>query len=614
MMYFKKKFLLPILVFFFMQCGSNVNIESENFLSFVDDYVDAYYKFYPVSGIESGFHNYTEYGLNDVSSEAIQKEIESINNFKSRLSRINSKLLTPELLADCEIVKNHIESRLYSLLELKIYKKDPSYYVWIIQNAILYQMIFDYAGSTLDSRLLTTLKYLDGTSVFIDNAISNLELLSKELIDYGIYCFEDLKWFLSNDVKDFFAGTRLADGSSADTVLSQKIDAANAAFDKMLEHLDFLKNDTAALKPSFAIGEKNLALKLKYEQGINLPDTNPFEKIIERTLIEINKDKTAFLEIAQSLNESKTPLENWTEVQTHHPVPGEVAAVLTNQVEVLKDFLKTKDVINVPEDETVVVKAAPAFMLYWYASMWQTGPFEPRPAPPAIYYASDPFGIVKGENGQTDEEAQNEFLTAMITPELWTTAAHEAYPGHFIQGYYTKRVKRDYVDKCILSKVPVTFLFAPFSYYEGWAHYCEQMIREQGFMEDADSTAYKEYLLGQLTDSLLRLCRTYAGIKMHLEEMTLTQAADFFEDNAFLTRENAEVEAERGTYEPDYILYSIGKLAVLQLRDDYKNYLQNSGKIFSLKEFHESFLMKGQYPISVIRKKMIPGDEREIIR
>jgi uncharacterized protein (DUF885 family) len=303
-------------------------------------------------------------------------------------------------------------------------------------------------------------------------------------------------------------------------------------------------------------------------------------------------------------------LKTWEEVQTHHPKPGEVVSVVRPQVEKLIAFLKEKDLIAIPEDEAVNVKRSPAFMLYWYATMWQTGPYEPKPAPPAVYYVSDPKGILP------DEEAQNKFLKAMITPELYTTSAHEAYPGHFLQGYALKQVKRNLVNKGKVSRVAIANVFAPFHFFEGWAHYCEQMVREEGFKPGESEREYNEYLLGQLSDSLLRLCRTYVGILMHLhpEKWDTKRAARFFHDNAFVTVEMAKTEAQRGTYEPDYILYAIGKMALLQLRTDYRQAIEARGGTFSLREFHDHLLSLGQYPVSALHRKMLPEGMREILR
>ena len=123
----------------------------------------------------------------------------------------------------------------------------------------------------------------------------------------------------------------------------------------------------------------------------------------------------------------------------------------------------------------------------------------------------------------------------MVTPELWSISAHEAYPGHFLQGYWTKKVKRDRVDKGELSLVAVSWVFTPYSYYEGWAHYTEQMVREEGLQQDAGLRDYQEYLMGEASDELLRLCRTYVGIEMQMGRMSVAQASNFFEANAFIS-------------------------------------------------------------------------------
>jgi uncharacterized protein (DUF885 family) len=195
----------------------------------------------------------------------------------------------------------------------------------------------------------------------------------------------------------------------------------------------------------------------------------------------------------------------------------------------------------------------------------------------------------------------------MVTPELWSTSAHEAYPGHFLQGYWTKKVKRDRVDKGKLSLMAVSWVFAPYSYYEGWAHYTEQMVREEGLQQDAGPRDYQEYLMGEASDELLCLCRTYAGIEMQMGRMSVAQASDFFEANAFITPDAAEAEAIRDVYDPDYILYSVGKMMILQLRVDYRAAVEARGETFSLREFHDRFLSLGQYPLPVVRAKLLDG-------
>ena len=351
------------------------------------------------------------------------------------------------------------------------------------------------------------------------------------------------------------------------------------------------------------------------KHGLTLPESKPFEKILQRTQAEIKENRAAFEQAAKALDASSSAQEVWNEIaRTRHSIPGEVAADVKQQVDQIVAFLKQKDLISIPTDEVVTVKTAPAFMLYWYATCWSTGPFEPAPAPPAVYYVSDPAGILTGSGTQTDEEAQNEFLLDMVLPELWSTSAHEAYPGHFIQGYALKQVKHNRVDTGQLSLMAVCNIFMPYSFSEGWAHYCEQMVREEGLLKSGEVRAYQEYLMGQRLDALVRLCRTYAGIQMHLGQMTVAEAADFFEANAFTSRDYAETEAQRGAYEPDYILYAIGKIALLQLRADYRTAQEAQGKTYTLRQFHTDLLAHGQYPLPVLRRLLLPGDQGELIQ
>ena len=574
------------------------------FLDLVDRYVDAYYYFHPIRGPEAGIHTYDLNGLGDMSQESLDSELRSVKYFKRCLAGISPSCLGADLAIDYDVLSRNILARLSELENTKSYKRDPYVYADIVQTGILYQMLFEYPNTTLNSRLLVVLKQLDTIPLLMEEAAGHLESVPMALIVYGISSLRDTRQFLKKEVPRYFAHARLPDGSSAGVILKEKILTAADAMTRLIEHIEVLRRAPGP-KPPFALGEKGLADRLRLKEGIGLPFVKPFNNILERTLAEIDENRDAFIKVAKEIDPNKSPREVWELVQTHHPKPGEVVSVVKPQVEKLVRFLKDRNIVAIPEDEEIIVRSSPAFMLYYYATMWQTGPFELRPAPAGVYYVSDPIGIIE------DEEKQNEFLESMVTPELWTTSAHEAYPGHFIQGYALKRVKRRLVDEGKLSKVAVLNIFAPFHYFEGWAHYCEQMVREEGFRPDGGKTEYREYLLGQRSDALLRLCRTYAGIRMHLGEWSQRRATRFFEENAFMTEKAARVEAQRGTYEPDYILYAIGKFALLDLRSDYRRTVEASGGVFSLGEFHNRLLSLGQYPVAKLREKMLPTDTAE---
>jgi hypothetical protein len=582
------------------------SVEKKAFLQLAEQYVDEFYQFHPIRGPESGKHQYDDRGLDDLSPEAITRELESLKGWARRLAQIDTDLLTTELSVDYSLLANNIAARQDELEITRTYAHNPYFYTDIISIGILFQMLFEYAHTTRSTRLQVVFKQLDSIPALMENAILHLQSVSQEALDYGILSLEDLESYLKGDVRSYFADAQLPDVNPATTTLDQKIDAAWASISKLITHLRTLR-DSPSPKPSFALGAEGLAKRWRLKEGIYLPIEKPFDKILTRLLAYIESDRAELVSIAGEIDPNKDVLSILLETKKHHPNPGEVERVIQGQVDKIVEFIQKENIIAIPDDERIVVKTAPAFMLWWYATAWSTGPFEPQPAPPSVYYVSDPKGIL------SDEEA-NEFLEEMSKPVMWSTSSHEAYPGHFLQGYALKQVKRQQVDPGNLSIVAISNVFYPYSFGEGWAVYCEQMMREEGLLDDAGSNANVEYRLCQLADSLLGRVKTYAGIRMHLGEMNMDEAVDFIERNGLVNRIIAYNGAQRLAYEPDAILYGIGRMALVQLREDYEEAVQVKGRSFTLREYHDHLLSLGQYPIPVLRKKMLPDDKQELIR
>src|SRR4029077_15527355 len=197
--------------------------------------------------------------------------------------------------------------------------------------------------------------------------------------------------------------------------------------------------------------------------------------------------------------------------------------------------------------------------------MWTPGPFETKPGR-AFYYLTD-------ADPSWPHERQLEHLRDFNQPTLWSISIHEVYPGHFLHYQHLRKVT---------SKARKSTLFAPASFVEGWAHYCEQMMIEPGF--GRHDNAIK---LGQLAEALIRLVRFIVGIKLHTEDLSVEQGVRMFREEAYMEEARARREAERGTFDPTYLVYSAGKMMLLKLRQDYK---QQQGKSFSLKTFHDTLL------------------------
>ncbi|HEY9232341.1 MAG TPA: DUF885 family protein, partial [Blastocatellia bacterium] len=194
------------------------------------------------------------------------------------------------------------------------------------------------------------------------------------------------------------------------------------------------------------------------------------------------------------------------------------------------------------------------------------------------------------------EKQKEEYLASINYEQLWTTSIHEAYPGHYVQGVYLRQVA---------SPVRKTSAIAPGSFVEGWAHYTEQMMIDEGF-----GNHDPKLKMGQLADALLRLCRFVVGIREHTEAMTVEQGTRFFMENAYMGETPSRIEAERGTFDPTYLVYTVGKLAILKMRDDYRRYRRQE---FSLQEFHDHLLANGNAPLWVHRQLLMPGDKGKLL-
>jgi uncharacterized protein (DUF885 family) len=212
--------------------------------------------------------------------------------------------------------------------------------------------------------------------------------------------------------------------------------------------------------------------------------------------------------------------------------------------------------------------------------MWTPGPFESRPIR-AYYYITD-------VDSTWPRERQQEHLRDLNYGALWAISIHEVYPGHLLHYQHLRQVE---------STLRKSILFSSASFVEGWAHYCEQMMVEAGF--GRDNLAVR---LGQLAEALIRLCRFVVGIRLHAEDMSVEQGVRFFRDEAFMEEGSARREAERGAFDPSYVVYSAGKLMLLKLREDYKAV---TGAKYSLRAFHDALLSNGTLPFWVHRRLML---------
>jgi uncharacterized protein (DUF885 family) len=550
-------------------------LAAARFPKLVEEYFNDLYARHPSVAAESGLHAW-DAQLEDFSNAAISDEVAAIKKFQARLQRIPPLELGLSDIMDYQILASNMKSRLLELEQIKSYEHNPGVYNDVLSGALLQVAAFDYAP--LDSRLRYIIAKEKLVPRFLDAARSNVHNPPAVFLKVGIEGFKGTLDFVQNDLPKAFAAVKDA---RLQAEFKKSTQVAADALAKYLKHLQEVKPDPAA---TFAIGRENYEAKLRYDEGIDIP----VDTLLKIAYRELTKTQDEFRKTAARIDAKRDPQAVWADIQRDHPKAGTLVQEASKQLDALVKFITEKQIVTLPTDQRPVVAPTPDFMRWSTASMSTPGAFE-RPAVQARYLITD-------VDPKWTEKQKEEYLASINYEQLWTTSIHEAYPGHYVQMMYLRQVA---------SPVRKTSAIAPGSFVEGWAHYTEQMMIEEGFGNNDPKLK-----MGQLADALLRLCRFVVGIREHTEAMTVNQATRYFMDNAYMGETPSRIEAERGTFDPTYLVYTVGKLAILKLRDDYRRYRRQE---FSLQEFHDKLLQNGNAPLWVHRQLLMPGDKGKLL-
>jgi uncharacterized protein (DUF885 family) len=352
-----------------------------------------------------------------------------------------------------------------------------------------------------------------------------------------------------------------------------------AAIDSLNAYQAFLKNDLLPRSHGdFRIGAENYRRKLLYDEMVD----TPLDRLLEVGTEDLRRNQAEFQRVAAEIDPHRTPERILQEAENDHPAPGKLLESFRGVLGGLRDFIETHHIVTIPSPTPPIVEETPPFMrALTTASMDTPGPYE-KVAKEAF------FNVTLPEAGWPARQVE-EYMQGFSRGTILSTAIHEAYPGHYTQFLW-------------LAQAPtkVRKLLGCSSNAEGWAHYCEQMMLDEGY-----GGGDLKLRLGQLQDALLRNARYIAGIQMHTGRMTFEQAVEFFVKEGYQTRPMAEKEAKRGTSDPTYLVYTLGKLQILKLREDYKRL---KGGKYTLQEFHDAFMRQGYPPIKIVRRALLGND------
>jgi len=338
----------------------------------------------------------------------------------------------------------------------------------------------------------------------------------------------------------------------------------------------------------YALGRADYARMLRNDELLTLTP----ERVLEIGMAELKREQAAFAEAARQIDPAKKPIEVFKEIQKDHPTEQELIPDTKKNLEGIRQFLIDRKIVSMPTDVRVRVEETPQFARATsFASMDTPGPFETK-ATEAYYYVTPP-------DAKDTPEKKDEWLTAFNYYTTDIVSIHEAYPGHYLQFIHLNASSANRLRKILTS----------YAFTEGWAHYTEKMAVDEGFGLDnyvaptaADRLRAAKYRLAQSDEALLRLCRLCVSIRIHCQGMTVEEGTKFFEDNCYYEQKPARSEAIRGSYDPGYLYYTLGKLQVLKLRRDWQ---AQEGAKYSLQGFHDEMLRHGAPPIRLLREIML---------
>jgi uncharacterized protein (DUF885 family) len=540
---------------------------SEPFPHFVDDYLAYLHEVLPTQASLDGVHLHDDH-LEDLSRPAIEAHVRALSGFSRRLHQIDPQLLPSTEKVEHAIVAANVEARMHDLESVRTWERDPKLYSDLIASSLASQALFAYAPEAERARRVVS--KLRQIPRLVQAARDNIKDCPGIFVKTGLEGWRGALRFIEFDLPRAF--------STLDDlhILGDLADTSSEAATAVSSYIAYLETDLAPrARASFRLGVENFEKRLKLEEGIALPA----DRLLSIALRELSAAQEEFRAVASRMN-GGDPLETWRHTKEHHPEPGTLVSVAQEQIKELEDFLRGHALVTLPGGEPVVVAPSPDFHRWAFASLWTAGPFESKPSR-AYYYLTD-------VDRSWPADRQKEHMRDFNVPALWNISIHEVYPGHLLHAQHVRKIE---------SKVRKSTFFAAASLAEGWAHYCEQMMVEAGF-HGRD----RAHQLGQLAESLVRLARCVVAIRLHCEDLSVEQGMRVFRDEAFLEEATARREAERGTFDPTYLVYAIGKLMMLKLRHDYQE--KQKGR-YSQRAFHDAVLGQGCAPFWAHRRLLL---------
>jgi uncharacterized protein (DUF885 family) len=538
-----------------------------------DEYLRGYYAFNPTEATAAGLHEYDSQ-LEPRSGAAVAAEVRRLRSTLAVLAKIREGALADEARYDFLWMQSHARAQLLELEDVRMWQRDASLYTGVAAAGV--DNILKRSYAPVERRLDALLARERETARLLAEARANLQNPPRVYTETAIRQAEGAVDYFAAVVPQMF---ERAGGGRLSAARRSEFAAANdRTVGGLREFAAWLRNDLLPRSGGdFAIGAENFRKKLLYEE---MCDT-PVSVLLREGERELRRTQNAMREVAAEIAPGAGVQEVLRALGREHPTADGLVGETRAELDRIRAFVRAENIMTPPARENLIVAETPEFARGTsFASLDAPGAFE-RAATESYFYVTPP-------DLSWDARRREEHLSFYNRYQLPVVSIHEVYPGHYYQQLALRRTP---------SRVRSALGAA--SFVEGWAHYCEQMMLDEGF-----GGGNPRLRLAQLHAALSRLCRYLVGINMHTGGMSYAEGVEFFVREGYMERTNAEREARRGTLDPTYLVYTLGKMEIMRLRDDYRR-LQ--GDSFRLGEFHDRLLSYGMPPVKILRMALL-GD------
>ena len=537
------------------------------FTALAGEYLEDIFRRQPTQATDLGIHKYDDQ-LENYSRQGVMDAIAAARGFRDRVNAIDPSGLSLDKQLDREQLLHAIDSRILMLAVVRPWAKDADTYSSGLTNTAYVMIKRRFAPP--EERLRKLIAREKAMPAALLEARKNIENPPQIYTQIAIEQIDGNRSFFESAVPGGFKDVK-------DQALLDEFKKTNdAVIAALVDYKKWLQDDLLKRsKGEFAFGQDTFRRKLSADEMIDVP----LDELITIAERDLRRNQAAFAEVAHNIDAKKTPEQVLAAIAADHPAAPKLLEYTQKELDAIGRFMTEHQIVTIPSAAPARVQETPPFLrATTSASMDIPGPFE-KVATEAYYNMTLP-------DPKLSAKETEEFMGQWYYAAISNVSVHEVWPGHYLQFLYARNFPSD-----------IRKVFGAATNSEGWAHYCEQMVVDEGFHRDDP-----RYRLAQIQDALLRNARFIVGIRMHTRGMTVPQAEQFFIKEAYQPPPVARSEAKRGTSDATYGYYTMGKLMILKLRDDYK---AKKGAQYSLQDFHDSFIKLGPLPLPLMRKAML---------